>query len=153
MGAAQAECWEAAGTNELRQFDFWLGEWDLSWGDGDTATNSVYLDFDGRVLVESFDGRPSLELQGMSVSTFDVDRQQWRQTWVDNQGSTYVFTGGFRDGTMELRTETQIDGRPAVLRMRWFNIHEEALDWAWERSDDGGTTWQALWEVAYSRVV
>ncbi len=153
MGAAQAECWEAAGTGEQRQFDFWLGEWDLSWGDGATATNSVYLDFDGHVLVESFDGRPSLELQGMSISTYDPAERSWRQTWVDNQGSHFRFAGAFRDGTMDLRTETTLDGRPALLRMRWFNIREQALDWAWERSDDGGATWTPLWEVAYSRVL
>ncbi len=153
MGAAQAPFQDAAGTDEQRQFDFWLGEWDLSWGDGATATNSIYLDFDGHVIVESFDGRPSLELQGTSLSTYDFDRRQWRQTWVDNQGSRFEFAGEFRDGEMELRAETDVGGRPALLRMRWFNVREDALDWAWERSDDGGRSWTPLWEVAYSRVL
>jgi hypothetical protein len=58
-----------AGPEPARQFDFWLGEWDLTWGDGEHGTNSIYLDFDGRVIVESFDGRPSTGLQGMSIST------------------------------------------------------------------------------------
>ena len=153
MGLAHAECSVAPDTGAQRQFDFWLGEWDLSWGDGATATSSIYLDFDGHVIVESFDGRPSLELQGTSLSTYDFDRRLWRQTWVDNQGSHYEFAGAFRAGEMELRTETEVCGRPTLLRMRWFNIREDALDWAWERSDDGGQHWTPLWEVAYSRVL
>ncbi len=153
MGIAQADCSVAPDTGAQRQFDFWLGEWDLSWGDGATAASSIYLDFDGQVIVESFDGRPSLELQGTSLSTYDPVADRWRQTWVDNQGSHFEFAGALRAGQMELRTETDIGGRPALLRMRWFNIREDALDWAWERSDDGGVTWTPLWEVAYSRVL
>lgn len=42
MGAAQAPSREAAGSSEQRQFDLWLGEWDLSWGDGATATSSIW---------------------------------------------------------------------------------------------------------------
>src|SRR5215471_7175596 len=92
MGAVQARRLEP-GREALRQFDFWLGEWDLSWGDDGRATNSVYLDFDGRVIVESFDGRPSLELQGMSISCFDEGEDCWRQTWVDNNGNYLAFRG------------------------------------------------------------
>ena len=144
MEAAQAPFREAAATSEQRRFDFWLGEWDLSWGDGATATNSIYLDFDGR---------PSLELQGTSLSTYDPVAGTWRQTWVDNQGTRFEFAGAFRDGEMDLHTETEVLRRPALLRMRWFNIRGDALDWAWERSDDGGRSWTPLWEVASSRVL
>jgi hypothetical protein len=151
MGAAQAR--QATETGALREFDFWLGEWDLSWGDGQRATNSIYQDFDGRVIVESFDGRPSIELQGMSVSTYDVDARCWRQTWVDNSGSYLDFRGEFRDGQMDLRTEREIDGRRTLLRMRWFDISRDALTWAWERSVDGGRTWETVWQIAYARVV
>lgn len=152
MEAVQAG-WPDIGLEEHRQFDFWLGEWDLGWGDGQTATNSIYLDFDGRVVVENFDGRPSIELQGMSVSTYDVEEGCWRQTWVDNTGTYLAFKGGFADGQMELRTERRLAGVEALFRMRWFDIRPDALQWAWERSDDGGKAWRPLWEIAYTRVV
>src|ERR687897_704959 len=95
-----------------RQFDFWLGEWDCSWEDGDrrhVGTNSVYLDLGGKV--------------------------------------------GFENGVMELRRNGEVDGAPAVFRMRWENIERESLDWSWQRSDDGGETWVSLWEIEYSRVL
>ena len=57
-----------------RQFDFWLGDWDCTWhtdGLEHIGTNSVYADLGGMVLVENFDGRPSLDYQGLSYSVFD----------------------------------------------------------------------------------
>ena len=38
------------------------------------GTNSVYLDLDGAVVVENFDGRPSLDFQGLSFSVYDRKR-------------------------------------------------------------------------------
>jgi hypothetical protein len=152
MGAAQAQSPDK-GVEVLRQFDFWLGEWDLSWGDDGRATNSIYLDFDGRVIVESFDGRPSLTLQGMSVSTYDLDAGCWRQTWVDNHGNYYSFRGGLTDGEMDLRTEKVVEGMPMILRMRWYGIREDGLQWAWERSEDGGQSWETTWAIEYTRVL
>jgi hypothetical protein len=152
----------AAASTELErklcEFDFWLGEWDLSWEDGATAergegTNSVYHDFDRRVIVESFDGRPSLDLQGMSVSTYDVEAGCWKQTWVDNRGFHAHAVGELADGAMDLRFERVDDGRLALYRMRWSEITPDSLTWSYERSFDRGATWEPRWEIAYSRVL
>jgi hypothetical protein len=139
-----------------RQFDFWLGEWDCSWDDGDrryVGTNSVYLDLGGNVVVESFDGRPALDFQGLSFSVYDRTARCWKQTWVDSEGSYLDFAGSFENGVMELRRNGEVDGAPAVFRMRWENIERDSLDWSWQRSDDGGETWVSLWEIEYARVL
>jgi len=135
-----------------RQFDFWLGEWDCTWhADGleHLGTNSVYADLGGMVVVENFDGRPSLDFQGLSYSVYDRTAQRWKQTWVDSEGSYLDFAGGFEDGAMDLRRVA--DG--ALFRMRWENIEPNGFDWSYARSDDGGATWTALWEIGYSRVL
>ena len=135
-----------------RQFDFWLGEWDCTWhADGleHLGTNSVYADLGGMVVVENFDGRPSLDFQGLSYSVYDRRAQRWKQTWVDSDGNYLDFTGGFSDGAMELSREA--DG--AVFRMRWEHIERDAFDWSYARSEDSGETWTPLWEIEYRRVV
>jgi hypothetical protein len=139
-----------------RQFDFWLGEWDCSWNDDDhrhVATNSVYLDLGGKVVVENFDGRPSLDFQGLSFSVYDRNARCWKQTWVDSEGSYLDFTGSFENGVMELRRNGEVDGAAAIFRMRWENIERDSFDWSWQRSDDDGESWTSLWEIEYSRVL
>jgi hypothetical protein len=139
-----------------RQFDFWVGEWDCIWTDElewHAGTNSVYLDLGGTVVVENFDGRPSLEFQGMSFSVYDRTAQCWRQTWVDSEGNYRDFAGSFENGVMELRRTGEVDGTPAVFRMRWENIEPDSLDWSYQRCEDGGSSWTTLWSLAYSRVL
>ena len=153
MGVTSPPKPSTAQLDAARQFDFWLGEWDCSWGDGEGGTNSVYLDLGDKVVVESFDARPSLEYQGMSHSVYDRAVARWKQTWVDSDGTYLDFVGGFENGVMELRRNGEVDGAPAVFRMRWENIERDSLDWSWQRSDDGGATWTTLWAIGYTRVL
>lgn len=134
-----------------RQFDFWLGDWDVAWGEGQRGRNRVEAILGGHVVLEQFDGRPAMSFQGLSVSVYRPLLKQWRQTWVDDQGSYWAFSGGFAEGRLVLMTDDARDGRPIRLRMVWYDIAADTLDWNWERSDDGGETWQVLWHLHYTR--
>ena len=131
-----------------RQFDFWLGAWRCAWLGGE-GTNLVEAVCGGRVLRESFDGRPAIGLVGTSISAYDESAQRWVQTWMDSQGSWFHLTGTFRDGAMELVT-TQPDARGDTKRMRFEDISERAFTWTWASS--GGGEWTELWRIEYSRV-
>jgi hypothetical protein len=140
---------------EARQFDFWVGEWDLAYvenGKAGTSHNRVTKILDGCVLLEEFSGAPSSRLDGRSVSTFDRATRQWKQTWVDNTASYLDFTGGWTEGRMVLTREAEITGRKFLQRMVYEDIRAEGLKWLWQRSDDGGKTWTTGWEIAYKRV-
>src|SRR5437016_14149277 len=59
---------------QQKQFDFWVGEWELTWPDSSLnkvghGTNSIKRTLDGCVVQESFSGGESMPLRGMSVST------------------------------------------------------------------------------------
>jgi len=138
-------------ASELRQFDFWLGEWDLTWGEDGRGTNVITAVLDQRVIQEQFDGRPATPLQGLSVSTYNMQLGKWQQTWVDNSGSYLDFVGEFAAGKMILSREATLAGQPILQRMVWYNIAEQSLDWNWERSTDDGETWQIMWHIHYQR--
>lgn len=141
---------------EAKAFDFWIGTWDLTWtnaeGDvvqGETVVRRV---LDDCVIEENF---VSPTFTGRSYSVYDPRMQQWRQTWIDSQGGFLVFTGGMKGDRMELRMEpvTTDDGRTLVRRMVFKNISADQLDWDWQRSFDGGETWEDLWKIHYARRV
>ncbi len=136
---------------EARQFDFWLGDWDVAWGEGQRGSNHVQAILDGCVILENFDGNPAMPFRGMSVSTYDPKLGRWLQTWVDNAGNYWNFEGEFKDGQMILSTDEWRKGKKVRLRMVFYNITADELDWNWEQSEDDGVTWRLLWKIHYTR--
>jgi len=142
---------------EQRQFDFWVGEWDLTWpgpsqGAVGHGTNSVKRVLDSCVVQENFSGGDTMPLRGISVSLFDKNAGKWKQTWVDNEGAYLDFVGEFQNGQMILaREDVRPDGKKVIQRMVYKNIAPDAFDWSWESSSDGGKTWQVMWPVHYKR--
>lgn len=144
---------------EIAQFDFWLGEWDLSWpaaqtggsaGEVATGTNRIERLFGNCVIAEHF-ATADKSFSGRSWSVFDPTAGLWRQTWVDNRGGYLVFTGGFDGKKMELRTgPTERSGELVVNRMVFSDISADSLAWAWQRSTRG-ETWEDLWTIHYQR--
>ncbi|MBY0563545.1 MAG: hypothetical protein K2P58_05085 [Hyphomonadaceae bacterium] len=71
-------------ASEHRQFDFWLGEWDVSpssAASGATiAESSVTLADQGCVIIEHW--RPFGGAHGHSLNMYDPATQAWHQTWM-----------------------------------------------------------------------
>ena len=145
---------------EASQFDFWVGEWDLSWpadqtggesGGTATGTNRIQHRFGNCVIEENFSSTDGSFL-GHSVSVYDPDAGVWKQTWVDNVGGYLLFEGGMKDGFMELRTPVvEQDGEQVVQRMVFTEVTDDSLVWRWQGSRDGGNSWNDLWTISYFR--
>ncbi len=115
-------------------FDVRLGTWTVRWGTTERVTgcNVITRKFGGHVVEERFDGRPGIDLLGMSVSVFDPHRELWRQTWVDDSGNYFALEGNRVDGEMVLRCEDHTaPERDAVYRMRLFDLERDSLTWTW----------------------
>ena len=134
-----------------KQLDFWLGEWDVSWGDDQRGTNHITRELNDRVIEENFDGNPAMAFQGRSVSVYSAKLGQWQQTWVDTEGNYWHFLGGAQGDEFIFAADDLIQSRPVKLRMVFSNIDTDQLDWRWERSDDGGRTWELKWKISYRR--
>jgi hypothetical protein len=141
-------------AEECRQFDFWVGDWTVSWtgkeGKRLRGTNRIQSVLDGCVIEENFDD-PVGMFRGRSFSVYNKTTKQWQQTWVDNTGGYLDFVGEFKDGKMILGRKATKDGKEFLQRMVWYDIATDALEWNWERSDDQGKTWTLLWSIHYTR--
>ena len=135
--------------SEASQFDFWLGDWDVNWADGLSATNHIRKVLGDRVVQEDFDGERDAQLHGLSVSVCGMDGR-WRQTWVDNQGGYFALIGGPEGDDFVLTSYRVSDNTPAQ-RMVFTDIGAHSLTWRWQRTTDSGATWSDSWVIYYTR--
>jgi hypothetical protein len=141
---------------EHRQFDFWVGHWDVRMPDGRLAgTNHIERALGGCALVERWTGAgPS---RGLSINFYDAAAGRWRQSWIDNQGQPLLLAGGLRDGRMVLESALPDSaGRggaaPAARqRVTWTPLPGGDVRQLWESSTDGGATWRAVFDGRYTR--
>ena len=141
---------------EAKQFDFWIGTWDLEWTDAQgkpqKGTNTIRKILNDCVIEENFNGGGSPAYLGKSHSMFDAQSGKWKQTWVDNAGAYLDFTGELADGKMILQREFISEaGKKIMQRMTFYNIQKDSLEWVWESSQDEGKTWKVNWKLNYKR--
>jgi hypothetical protein len=137
---------------EHRQFDFWVGEWEVRDAQGQLAgTNTITRVLGGCALHESWKG--SGGMSGNSVNAYDAGRRQWHQTWVDDQGGLLVLDGSFADGRMVLSSGPVPSRRePGVMvthRITWQQFADRRVRQLWEATRDGGKTWDVVFDGTY----
>jgi hypothetical protein len=136
---------------EALQFDFWIGEWELTYNDTVHATNVIHKQMGNCVIEENFED-PSNTYSGKSWSVYSPQLKKWQQTWVDNSGAYLDFTGEFKNDKMQLNREfINPKGKKIMQRMIFYNISKDQLDWNWESSNDNGITWVVNWKIHYQR--
>jgi hypothetical protein len=147
--AASAACADA----EYRQFDFWVGDWDVLGTNGKrVGTNRIEKQFGGCVLQEHWIGAGGSV--GSSFNTFSPATKLWHQTWVDNQGTLLLLDGTFAAGTMTLTGQvSDSTGAKTTHRIRWSVIGGDPnrVRQLWESSTDGGKTWTVAFDGTYVR--
>ena len=106
----------------------------------------------GKVVTESFDGRPGAEFTGTSWSVYDEHADLWRQTWVDDTGNYFALEGRFADDEMTLICDRHNSPeRDVVYRMRFSEITDNAFVWRWERATEAGAVFELRWQIEYLR--
>jgi hypothetical protein len=136
---------------EHRQFDFWVGEWDVATPDGKPAgTNRIESILGGCVLMESWESTNGKSV-GHSFNLYAADGR-WHQTWVDNSGTLLELVGGLEGDRMVMSQErTNPDGRTALHEISWTKLETGQVKQHWRFTTDGGQTWKDLFVGIYTR--
>ena len=137
---------------EYRQFDFWVGEWDVLNPKGQQAgTNSVQLILGDCVVFENWTGARGGS-GGKSFNVYNAAKGKWQQTWVDNSGGVLELTGEYRDNQMRFTGETKGgDGKVTLERLTFTRLGDGGVRQLWEKSADGGKTWAVAFDGTYVR--
>jgi hypothetical protein len=134
---------------EHRQFDFWLGAWEVTSSGKPAGANRIESDLKGCLLVEQWTAQSGG--RGTSLNFYDRVTRAWYQTWMDEQGGALRLKGGLVDGRMVMQSEPLPDekGVPTVQRITWSRQGNGSVRQHWEASSDGGRTWSTVFDGHY----
>lgn len=136
---------------EHRQFDFWVGNWEVSDKDGDLlGHNHIKLILNDCVLQENWTGAKGSE--GKSFNFYDRQTQKWHQTWIDNAGNPLYFDGGMEKDTMVLKGHRLgRDGKPVLHKLSLTPLEDGRVKQFWQASRDEGKTWMDVFLGFYKK--
>jgi tetratricopeptide (TPR) repeat protein len=135
---------------EARQFDFWVGDWDVFNTQGQKAgTNSVQLFSDGCGLLENWTS--TIGGDGKSINFYDGGTGKWYQSWIGTGGGALRYAGNFKDGAMRFEGETIAGGAKTLQKLTFAKIDENTVRQLFEASTDDGKTWAVTFDLKYVR--
>ena len=135
---------------EFRQFDFWIGEWDVKNQQGvPSGSSSIQLILGQCIIFENWAGGSGTN--GKSFNIFDTNDKKWHQTWVDDKGTFTHYIGGLINGEMVVTADTIVSGKPTLAKMTFTKMPNGDVRQHGENSTDGGKTWTTSFDLIYSR--
>ena len=140
----------ACATPAHGDFDFWVGDWDVSLPDGKTAgTNHIERILAGCVVIENWNSASS-PFAGKSFNTYDPVSGNWNQVWVDTGGSTIHFSGQRKDNVMDMSgSQTTAEGT-LHFRMSYTLNEDGTVRQLWQQSADK-KQWEVIFDGLYRR--
>jgi hypothetical protein len=138
----------------FRQFDFWVGEWDVQPTGpnrtplGTGATSVIEKQLGGCVIQENW--LPPGGTTGKSFNIFNRVTNQWEQYYVDQGGRITHYRGAFKDDG-NLYFEADQFGGKSKVRMTFFNQGPNQVRQLGHMSTDGGKTWTVSFDLTYVR--
>lgn len=148
---APAASGQPCSSPEHRQFDFWLGRWDVTQNDQPAGHNEITLEHGGCVLAEHWSSAQG-NFTGSSFNLYDASRGVWHQTWTDSSGVLLLLDGGLQDnGTMVLTgTRKGSDGMSVTDRISWTPNADGSVR-QWWQSHKGDQQWITVFDGIYRR--
>ncbi len=136
----------------FRQFDFWVGNWDVTSPKGKKqGENQISKVEAGCLIVERW--RSVSGNTGQSYNYYDPVTKKWRQVWV-SQGMSIDYEGGLRaaDGAMVLQGEIHYhNGTSFPFRGEWIPRPDGSVRQHFEQFDPKADKWATWFTGIYRR--
>jgi hypothetical protein len=147
-GTADEPILKACQGIEHRQFDFWLGSWEVTDTTGKVVgSNEITRVANGCALQEYW--RSASGPTGTSLNFYDPATGQWHQFWA-GLGVYLRLSGGIEGDRMVLSGERQSERGPVVDRVTWVPGEDGTVRQIWDVSSDGGASWQTIFDGLYN---
>lgn len=142
----------ACASREHRQFDFWLGAWDVyPAGSNKMIAHSLIQSLYGGCGIRE-NWMPLEGEGGGSLNNYDTPSGKWHQSWIDSAGTRVEYEGGMVGERMILTGEAKSGpsaGKGLLMRMTFTPMPNGNVRQLGEQSADGGQSWQPLYDFIY----
>ena len=146
--APQAPSTPDCSAPEFRQFDFWLGTWNVTVAGKPAGTNHIESVMKGCGVLEHWTSAGGGH--GTSLNFYDRRTKAWSQAWIDEGGNALHLKGGIADGRMVLQSDPQTTPKGVVVqRITWSKEADASVRQLWESSNDGGKSWSVSFDGKY----
>ena len=155
---------------EARQFDFWIGNWNIdqkiiqkdgTWLET-KARDSVFSILKGCAIEEHWNGdvqffwagmKEPKPLEGFSIRYYDTSEKKWHIKWMDNFNPKLGdgMTGNFKNGKGQFFHENTTEKGTQISRITFSDITENSVHWDLSLSRDNGKTWTTIWIMEMKR--
>ena len=133
-----------------RQFDYWLGEWDVEVQDNRVARSSVQLILNECTIFENY-WRLDGTYAGKSFTVWDRADKRWEQRYVDTTGVSADWFGVLDDGRMVFHQRPAEGTKGPTQRMIYTKEGPDRVRQTIETSNDDGKTWSTQFNGLYIR--
>jgi len=136
-----------------RQFDFWVGEWDVRTLDGTKVGDSrIQRILNDCVILETWNPGKGVR-EGQSFNSYNTTTGKWTQFWVDAQGSnTQYVDGEYKDNALRFWGHNPDPaGKPVLQRFTFFDLGPDKVRQFQEQSIDDGKNWTTVYDFYYFR--
>ena len=152
VAIAQQTPYNCSAPGHHRDFDFWLGQWEVHDKAGKLqGHNHITARQKGCLLDEQW--RSVKGGTGQSINYYNPVTQQWQQLWVDAGASVIDIGGGLEGGSMVL-TGTVFYLKTSLkkeFRGRWTPLPDGRVQQFFEEQNKDGE-WQTWFDGYYTRV-
>jgi tetratricopeptide (TPR) repeat protein len=142
---AQKPCLFDAG---YRQFDFWIGGWDVYVQDRKVGTSDTKVLQQGCIIEENW-ATPFQTAQ--SFNFYNPVTKKWHQSYMDSNGGNYMMDGEYKDGALRFEGFIYSPQGQTPVHMTFYNLGPDKMRQTSETSSDGGKTWVQGWDGLYIR--
>jgi len=133
---------------EYKQFDFWIGDWDVEVSGQKIARSRIEKVSDGCIVQENW--MPLNGLNGKSWNFYNTATRKWEQVWIGPDGGVSKFQGDWKDGKMFFQGfAEQPNGTRSMARITFAPLQNHGVHQLAERSTDGGKTWTVGFDGIY----
>ena len=136
---------------EVRQFDFWVGHWNVFDASGKAVGKShIEKILNDVVILENWSGGSGY--RGKSFNHYLVNEEKWIQYWVDQNSGRIYFEGIYDAGQGAMVFRQQLIAEDAPQRqLRFFHLSPDSVRQLSQTSTDGGRNWTIEYDFTYVR--